>query len=137
MKNLKIMSGNIGTKSLLAGLLLLGSSVSFAQKSQYNNHLAVGMYQVKNVDKFCLLIEKGSKKSASVQLLTEKGIELYGSNLPKNSAKFSQKFDITNLENGRYILRVKQGHQVINKSIELNRTLPKDLLSARTVSLLD
>ncbi|TKT89350.1 hypothetical protein [Dyadobacter frigoris] len=131
------MPKNIGIKTVVAGLLLLGGSVAFAQQFQDHNHLVVGVYQVRNVDKFCLLIEKGPKKLASVQLLTESGIELYGSALPKNSVKFSQKFDMTNLENGKYILRVRQGHQVISKSIELSRTLPNDLLSARTVSLVN
>lgn len=137
MKNLNITSKNNGTKTVLAGLLLLASSAVFAQQSQECAHLAAGIYQVRNSEKFCLTIEKLPKTQASVQLLTESGIELYGGNLPRNSVRFSQKFDMTNLENGKYVLRVKQGKEVINKTIELDRVLPNRLLAERTVSFVN
>lgn len=137
MKNLNITSKNNGTKTVLAGLLLLASSAAFAQQPQECAHLAAGVYQVKNSEKFCLNIEKLPETQASVQLLTESGIELYVGNLPRNSVRFSQKFDMTNLESGKYVLRVKQGKEVINKTIELDRVLPNRLLAERTVSFVN
>lgn len=137
MKNLNITSKNSGTKTVFAGLFLLASSAAFAQQTQECTHLAAGVYQVRNTEKFCLTIEKLPKTQASVQLLTEGGIELYVGNLPRKSIRFSQKFDLTNLESGKYILRVRQGQEVISKSIELDRTLPNKLHAERTVSLVN
>lgn len=137
MKNFKIVSTKIGLKTMFAGLLLLGSSAAFAQQSQEGTQLGVGLYHVKNGDKFCLTVEKLPKKSASVQLLTESGIELYGGSLPRNSTKFSQKFDLTDLESGKYILRIRQGQEVISKSLELERTSVNEKLLDRTVSLVN
>ncbi|WP_159476345.1 hypothetical protein [Dyadobacter sp. 3J3] len=137
MKNFKILSKNIGVKTVFAGLFLLGSSGVFAQQSQECAHLAAGMYQVRNSDKFCLTIEKLPKTQATVELLTEGGVALYGSSLPRKSTKFSQKFDMTNLENGRYILRIRQGQEVISKFIELDRILPSQLSSEKRISLVD
>ena len=131
------MPAKTGLKTMLAGILLFGSSAAFAQQSQQGPKLAVGLYQVQNGDKFRLTVEKLPEKLASVQLLTEAGLELYGGNLPRNSTKFSQKFDLTNLESGKYILLIRQGQEMISKSIQLDRVSPGEKLLERTVSLVN
>ena len=121
MKILKTIYGKTKPKYLVAATLLLGSSVTFAQESA---HLAAGVYQIKEADKFRLIVEKQSESFASVQLLTKDGAELYAGHISKKTIRFRQNFDVRNLEDGRYILRIKQGNDIILRSLQLGRNSP-------------
>ena len=120
------MSHKSSIKALLAGAFLLAGSVSFAQPTPAPASLTVGVYPTKQADKFCLAVEKPFNTFAFVQLLAPTGEELYAAQLPKQGASFRQLFDLTELKDGTYRLRIKQGGTVIIKSIQL-RTNPPDL----------
>lgn len=122
-------------KSLLAGALLLTASVSFAQTAPVLTPLVVGVYPTKQVEKFCLSIEKQPNMLAFVQLLAPTGEELYSAALPKKEARFHQVFDMNELQDGTYTLRIKQGGNVIVKSIQLRTNAPELTQPTRSLTL--
>ena len=120
------------TGALLVATLLTGS-VALAQTTPGSTPLAVGVYPTKQVDKFCLAIEKQPNTMASIQLLAPTGEELYVARLPKKDARFHQIFNMNELQDGTYTIRIKQGSRVIVKSVQLRSTAPE--LSQPTRSL--
>lgn len=133
--NIKIMLTNSFFKGLLAGAFVLAGSATFAQTTETPNPLLVGLYQTKQVNKVCLSIEKQDNTFAFVQLLAPTGLELYRAQLPKKGVNFRQVFDMNELEDGTYILRIKQGKDVIVKSIHLQTTTPDPATPARFLTL--
>ncbi|MFD2936114.1 hypothetical protein [Spirosoma flavum] len=129
------MSTNSFFKSLLAGALLLAGSATFAQTSETPDQLLVGVYPTRQVNKICLAVEKQPDTHAYVQLLASTGEELYRAQLPKKGTSFNQIFDMNELEDGTYTLRVEQGKNVIVKSIHLQTTTPDPAAPARFLTL--
>lgn len=123
------MSHTSSFKDLLTGALLIATlltgSVALAQTTPGAAPLAVGVYPTRQADKFCLAVEKQPNTVASVQLLTSSGQELYAASLPRNEARFHQIFDMNELQDGTYTIRIKQGSRVIVKSVQLRTTAPE------------
>ena len=129
------MSHKSTINALLTGALFLAGSASFAQTAQDPTSLIVGVYPTKQEGKICLAVEKKPNTTAFVQLLTPTGEELYSATLPKKDAKFRQTFDLHELTDGTYILRVKQGESLIIKSFELQTFTPNPTAPARSLTL--
>ena len=133
------MSHPSSVKGLLKGTLLvitlLTGSVSVAQTTADPAPLVVGIYPTKQVDKFCLAVEKQPNTVASVQLLTSRGEELYAASLPKKEARFHQIFNMNELQDGIYTLRIQQGSRVIIKSVQLHTTNPEPTQPIRSLTL--
>lgn len=122
-------------KALLAGAFALAGSVAFAQTTKAPESLVVGVYPASQANKICLAIEKQPNTLVSVQLLGPTGDELYHDHLPKKGDRFSQVFDMNELKDGTYTLRVKQGKDVIVKLIQLHTAAPEPATPARFVTL--
>ena len=129
------MSHNSSIKSLLAGALLLTGSVAFAQTTPGPAPLTVGVYPTKQVDKFCLSVEKQPNTFAFVQLLAPGGEELYRATLPQKGDKFRQVFDMNELQDGTYTVRIKQGSSVIVKHVQLRTTAPELTQPTRSLTV--
>ena len=129
------MLTNTFTKSLLAGALLLAGSATFAQTTGTPDQLIVGVYPTKEANKICLAVEKQPNAFAFVQLLSPAGEELYRAQLPKKGAKFNQVFDMNELQDGTYTLRVRQGKDSIVKSVQLQTTTPEPTTPVRFLTL--
>ena len=129
------MSHKSPIKALLAGALLLAGSTTFAQTTTEPVPLIVGVYPTKQADKFCLAVEKPSNTFAFIQLLAPTGEELYNAQLPKQGTSFRQLFDLNELKDGTYRLRIKQGGTVIVKSIQLRTNAPDVPQPARSLTL--
>lgn len=129
------MSHNAFTKVLIAGVLTLAGSTAFAQITETPAALVVGVYPTKQVNKICLTVEKQPNTLVFVQLMGPTGNELYYGNLPKKGDRFSQVFDMNELNDGAYTLRVKQGKDVIVKLIQVHTTSPEPAAPARFVTL--
>ena len=133
------MSNKSTLNALLTGALLvagsLTGSVAFAQSTTDPAPLVVGIYPTKQAEKICLSVEKQPNTLAFVQLLTPKGKELYSGTLPRKGTSFRQLFDLNELTDGLYRLRVTQGKTVIVKSIQLQTTAPEPNLPTRLLTL--
>ncbi len=125
--------------ALFTGAILvaasLTSSVAVAQTTAEPSTLVVGVYPTKQAEKICLSVEKKPNALAFVQLLTPTGGELYSGILPKKGSSFRQFFDLNELNDGVYRLRVTQGKTIIVKSINLQTTAPDPSLSTRSLTL--
>ncbi|GAB3225112.1 hypothetical protein [Spirosoma arcticum] len=133
------MSHTTSFKSLLTGVLLLttslSASVTLAQTTQDPTPLTVGVYPTRQVDKFCLAVEKQPNTVASVQLMTSGGNVLYAASLPKKEARFRQIFDMNELQDGTYTIRIEQGDSVIVKSVQLRTTAPEPSQPTRSLTV--
>ena len=132
------MSHTASFKSLLTNALFLTATltgtIAFAQTTQSPAPLTVGVYPTKQVDKFCLAVEKQPNAFVFVQLMAPGGQELYRATLPQKGDKFRQIFDLNELQDGTYTLRIKQGGNVIVKSIQLRKT-PERIQPTRSLSV--
>lgn len=82
-------------------------------------------------------IEKQENTLTFVQFLAPSGEELYYASLPKKGTGFRQIFDLSDLKDGLYRLRIRQGDTIIVKSIQLRTTTPEPELPTRSVTLSD
>lgn len=129
------MLHNSFTKVLIAGVLTLAGSTAFAQTTETPAALVVGVYPTKQVNKVCLTVEKQPNTLVFVQLIGPTGDELYHDHLPKKGDRFSQVFDMNQLKDGLYTLRIKQGKDVIVKSIQLQTSSPAPATQERFLTV--
>ena len=129
------MSHKSSINALLTGALLVAGSVAFAQTTTDLTPLAVGVYPTKQAEKICLSVEKQPNTLAFVQLLAPTGEELYHANLPKKGTSFRQVFNLNEMKDGIYTLRIKQGATVIMKSIYLRTNAPELTQPMRSLTL--
>lgn len=119
----------------LSSILLLTGSTVFAQTTQNATQLLVGVYPKAQVGKICVAVEKQPNAVVTVELLTPTGDDLYLAHPPKKLAKFHQVFDLTELPDGIYTIRVSQGESVIVKTLQLQTTAPEVTLPARHLTV--
>ncbi|WP_018619540.1 hypothetical protein [Spirosoma luteum] len=122
-------------KSLLAGAFALAGSATFAQTATPPDQIMVLVYPISQANKICLEVKKQPNAFVSVQLLTPTGEVLYQDHLPKKGDRFSQVFDMNQLKDGVYTLRIKQGKDVIVKSIQLQTSAPAPAIQERFLTL--
>ena len=75
--------------------------------------------QSTNNSKMNILIEKNTDNNMTVILKNEKGEELYSEQIAKNSKSFHLKFDMSELEDGKYTFVFIQGDEKIVKEINI------------------
>jgi len=122
-------------KSLLAGAFALAGSAAFAQTTPTPEQLTVEVYQAGQPNKIRLYVEKQPNALVFVQLLGPAGEQFYQGILPKKGDKFSQVFDMIELKDGAYTLRITQGKDVIVKPIQLQTAAPEPVAPVRFVTL--
>ncbi len=118
-------------KALLMGALALTGSAVFAQTMPDPAPLVADIYLTRQVEKFCLSIGKQANTLAFVQLLAPGGEELYSASLPRKGTSFRQLFDLNELKDGTYTIRIQQGKSVIVKSIQLQTKAPEQTIPSR------
>lgn len=84
----------------------------------------VGMYRVVNSMKVNLLIEKEIGNSLEISLKNSNGEIIYVESLGKKMEKFAKKFDLSNLENGKYTFEIANGKEKIVKEIDVTSNQP-------------
>lgn len=121
--------------AFLTGALLLAASATFAQTTTEPAPLVVGVYPIKQEGKICLAVEKQPNTFAFVQLLAPGGEELYRATLPQKGDKFRQVFDLHELKEGTYTLRIKQGKASIVRLIQVVTATPDPTTPARHLTV--
>lgn len=72
-------------------------------------------------------IREQADQQAFVQLLSQSGEELYSAALPGKGAGSSQVFDMNDLKDGTYTIRISQGNRMVVRSIKLSTSAPERL----------
>lgn len=84
----------------------------------------VGMYRVINSMKVNVLIEKQQGKALDITLKNDRNEVIYSEVVAKNTGKFSKKFDLTGLSDGKYRFEISNGKEVISKEVNLETHAP-------------
>lgn len=84
----------------------------------------VGMYRVINSMKVNVLIEKQQGKALDITLKNDRNEIIYSEVVAKNTGKFSKKFDLAGLSDGKYRFEISNGKEVISKEVNLETHAP-------------
>ncbi|MER0440151.1 hypothetical protein [Emticicia sp. W12TSBA100-4] len=84
----------------------------------------VGMYRVINSMKVNVLIEKQQGKALDITLKNDRNEVIYSEVVAKQTGKFSKKFDLTGLSDGKYRFEISNGKEVISKEVNLETHAP-------------
>lgn len=106
--------------ALLLGALLLVGTVSFAQNTANDKPFLVATYPSSNPLKLWMNIQKNDPKSKIiVRLLDEQNRVVFSETMPKNLDKYRQRFDMTAMTDGAYILQITNGSETVEKSFQV------------------
>ncbi len=84
----------------------------------------VGMYRVINSMKVNVLIEKKEGRALDITLKNDRNEVIYSEVVGKQANKFSKKFDLTGLSDGKYRFEISNGKEVISKEVNLETHAP-------------
>ncbi len=84
----------------------------------------VGMYQSVNSLKMNVLIEKSTDKDLTVVLKDSKGEILVTDHVGKKDKSYHAKYDMSELEDGKYTFEFSKGNETIVKEVNLVTTKP-------------
>ena len=80
----------------------------------------VGIYQSINTMKMNVMIEKSTDKDLIVVLKDKNGEILASERVSKNDKVYHAKFDMSNLEDGKYTFEFTKGNEKLIKEVELS-----------------
>ena len=80
----------------------------------------VGIFQSINTMKMNVMIEKSTDKDLTVVLKDKNGEILASERVSKNDKVYHAKFDMSNLEDGKYTFEFTKGNERVTKEIELS-----------------
>lgn len=84
----------------------------------------VGMYRVINSMKVNVLIEKQDGKALDITLRNDRNEIIYSEVVGKQTNRFSKKFDLTGLSDGKYRFEISNGKELISKEVNLETHAP-------------
>jgi Domain of unknown function (DUF3244) len=79
----------------------------------------VGIYQSVNTLKMNVMIEKSTDKDLTVVLKDKNGEVLASERVNKNEKTYHAKFDMSQLEDGKYTFEFTKGKEKVTKEVEL------------------
>ncbi|MFN3489052.1 MAG: hypothetical protein ACK4YV_07950 [Emticicia sp.] len=91
-----------------------------ASKRTFN----VGMYHIINSMKVNVLIEKQEGKALDIALKNDRNEVIYSEVIGKKASRFSKKFDLVGLSDGKYHFEISNGKEVITKEVNLETHAP-------------
>ncbi|MDZ7900899.1 MAG: hypothetical protein U5N85_23090 [Arcicella sp.] len=80
----------------------------------------VGIYQSINTLKMNVMIEKSTDKDLIVVLKDKNGEILASERVNKNERSYHAKFDMSELEDGKYTFEFTKGNEKVTKEVELS-----------------
>ena len=84
----------------------------------------VGMFQSVNSMKMNVMIQKTTDKDLTVVLKNNKGEILISEHVRKNDSNYHAKYDLSELEDGKYIFEFTKGDEKLVKEVNLVTTRP-------------
>jgi uncharacterized protein YegP (UPF0339 family) len=80
----------------------------------------VGIYQSVNTLKMNVMIEKSTDKDLTVVLKDKNGEILASETVNKNDKTYHAKFDMSQLEDGKYTFEFTKGNEKVTKEVQLS-----------------
>jgi hypothetical protein len=125
-KNLK----NIAI-ALVAGIFTFSTVLAtepMETKLDANKSFDVGMYRIVNSMKVNVAVEKLKGNIVEITLKNDKNEVIYTEFIGKKLVKFSKKFDLTGLVDGKYRFEITNGKETITKevNVETHQPIPAD-----------
>lgn len=123
--------------AFLLGAFLLAGTSAFAQNNSENKPFLVATYPSANPLKLWMNIQKNDPKSKIiVRLIDEKNRVVFAESLPKHSDKYRQRFDMSAMTDGAYILQVTDGSETVEKSFQLKTSGIEERSSQRLLTVM-
>ncbi|MFN8352957.1 MAG: hypothetical protein U0Y10_00800 [Spirosomataceae bacterium] len=116
-------------KTLMLAAVVAASTVSaFAEEptetTAKKKAFSVGMYQSVNTTKMNLIVEKSAADRVFVALKNDKDEVLYSETIAKKDAKYWRKFDLSDLQDGKYRFEISSGRDKVVKEVNLSTEKP-------------
>ena len=119
------------TMALVAGMFTFSAVLATEpidkndeKKVEDKHTFDVGMYRVINSMKVNILIEKQQGKTLDIILKNHRNEVIYSEVVGKKSRKFSKKFDLADLSDGKYRFEISNGKEMITKEVNLETHAP-------------
>lgn len=113
--------------ALVAGVFTFSTVLAtepVATKLETNKTFDVGMYRITNSMKVNVAVEKLKGNTVEITLKNEKNETIYTEFIGKKLVKFSKKFDLTDLADGKYRFEISNGNEKITKEVNLETHQP-------------
>jgi len=122
-------------KALLMGVLFLTGAAASAQTSRPFDAV---MYPTANPMKLQVNVAKNEAKSKLyIQLLDKKDHILVTHHLPRKADVYRQRFDMSDLKDGVYRVRITNGSEVIEKSFQMKTPGLEERLTPRLMTVVE
>lgn len=123
-------------KTLVIALVAIGLTFTANAADDKTNKATfeVGMYRINNTMTMSVFIEKALGKSVVVELKDAKGETLHSETIGKKTVKYSKKWNLENLSDGKYSFVISNGTEKIVKEIGLTTKTPIPA-DSRTIAL--
>lgn len=117
--------------ALVAGVFTFSTVLAYEpigkkdeSKSVSKRTFEVGLYHVINSLKVNVLVEKQEGKALDITLKNDRNEVIYSELIGKKAVKFSKKFDLVGLSDGKYRFEISNGKEVITKEVNLETHAP-------------
>jgi len=112
---------------------------SYAQVDRYYRSFNTAVYPSSDPLKLWMSVEKSetSEKPLRVDLVDKNNHVLHTTWIPKKGKTFRQLFDLSQMKDGFYSLRISDGQEVIEKSFQLKTPGIEERLPQRYLSFRD
>lgn len=107
-------------------VLTITTSLAFAKVSPEST-FKVGVYNVKNTHKIKVFVEKDNLKSLAVEILDENGRSIQKEIFGKDKTKTGLDLDLSQLEDGKYTLKISDKKGSYKKDLELRKEKKEEL----------
>ena len=121
--------------AVLSVMSFVASATNTNEPASTKKPFAVGMYQTINTMKMNVLIEKTTNKNLYISLKNEKGDVLHKERVGKTNEKYHGKFDLSELEDGKYSFEITDGESKIVKTVNIGTKTPEPSSQDRFISL--
>lgn len=117
--------------ALVAGIFTFSTVLAtepIDTKLEANKSFDVGMYRIVNSMKVNVAVEKLKGKTVEITLKNDKNEIIYTEFIGKKLVKFSKKFDLAGLADGKYRFVITNGKETITKevNVETRQPMPAD-----------
>ncbi|MDR6564483.1 MULTISPECIES: hypothetical protein [unclassified Arcicella] len=121
--------------AVLSVMSFVASATNTNEPANTKKSFAVGMYQTINTMKMNVLIEKSTNKNLYISLKNEKGDVLHKEKVGKANEKYHGKFDLSELQDGKYSFEITDGESKIVKTVNIGTKTPEPTSQDRFISL--
>ncbi|MEA5259379.1 hypothetical protein VB264_16390 [Arcicella aquatica] len=97
--------------------------------------LKVAIYPATNTMKMSVVVEKLVGRQLSVRLKSESGFVLHSEYIRKKDTLYFGKFNLEELEDGKYLIEIFDGETKIVKNIEIGTIKPQVVANERFITM--